>query len=200
MAKKNFKGVPDDYATNPINDPWAFVNNIPLFPVSEHKVVCGVCGIDHSEVTPHAEPKSKPYTDLAEASKILSEVYGGALAPNNPYTKELSHIEFMMQQGLMTQQQAANILGLQTPDDPVLIKRSGHKAGSAFFNDTQIHVITKVEIPGYSDLQNGFKKHGFGYDISEYSDITESQLRKMLMDGFMKITDDIIKQMKEQNK
>jgi len=188
MAKKNFKGVPDDYATNPYPG-WG----VPSFkdPMQPEGNICFICGIDHtkdpeavnnwvmsknnpqSKNTP--EPKSST-TSIEDIVEIMKQTYG---VPYKP------------------------------PVDPVLIKGKGGFWGT--FSDTastpdstvpikQIRIETRIEIPGYSDQKNGYKKHGFGVSMPEFSDITESQLRKILMDGFLKITDDIVKNMKEKNK
>lgn len=173
MAKKNFKGVPDDYAEQP-PFPWDYIP-----PPSTHYV---------------GQPKT-----------VLNSVYGGALAPHNSTTKALSEIEFLIAQGIMTVEEATSKFGIpyKKPNDPVLIKAKGPKV---MWNDNP-HVFTepvsmnlirievRPDIPGYMG-----KKHGFACVVSAWQDTTESQLRKLLMDGFIKITDDIIKNMKEQNK
>lgn len=211
MAKKNFNGVPDDYATT-LYPSWgkpeeAFFH-LPSPEPSAHFAV-------------HKDAKGNAH--LNDLTGMLKDVYEGPLAPANPHTKAMSQMEYVEQlfgKGLITkqQQQAYNHImhgvPYKPPVDPVLIKGSGYKAGPAFFDDIptlpepmayshmpkQIKIQTKIEIPGYSDGPSGYKVHGFGHAISEYSDITESQLRKMLMDGFLKITDDIINNMKEKMK
>jgi hypothetical protein len=169
MAKKNFKGVPDDYATNPYPG-WGV-------PIPQEAVgICEICGVDHGKLVEH-----NPYTaptnpmSLKQIDKLLKDTYG------KPY--------------------------YVPPVDPVLIKATVYKP--SFFESPpivesmpikQMRVEVRPEIPGYSSQKNGFKKHGFAWALSGWEDITESQLRKMLMDGFMKITDDIVNQIKEQNK
>ena len=214
MAKPNFKGVPEDYVASKQNSEaiWGYFKQSTPPPSSHY--------------TMDSTGKIHPNKSLADLTGILKDVYGGALEPHNPHTKsmnELDYIKQLMGDGVISKQEAwshlynggtwplpASFMKPQSvpyqPPDPVVIKAvKGHKA---FWHKDdspipivepypirQVKVEARVEIPGLDKQRYGFK-----FAIKGYSDTTESQLRKLLLDGFMKMTDNIINELKEKNK